>query len=1214
MSNYTWTIPVGGTITSGGGVNDNTATVTWSVAGNRTITVNYQNSFGCSATSAKVYNVTVSQTPFQPTVVGQEICTGGIATLTAYNATSGQKYLWYDTATGGTLLKTSTDYLDNTYTTGAINTNTTFWASILNANGCEGPRSTGAVVTAITVNAGTISASKTIFCEGENPPAFINNVPASGNFGTTEYQWQRSTDGSSFSPVAVSGTNATYDPPVLPVGNYWYRRAARVKYQGSNYCTVYTNEIKLEVYPVPVITSVTSNSPICWGDQNDPLAIPLTINVSAANASGNVTFTLHYESGSYAMKSLSNPADETQTVASSGGSATTSFAIYPEVGRQTYSVTAVNGDLGGCVSEKDEIEVKIFAHPEVDVLASCASGASGVVRVYGQIDNANFVAGSGDYGEVEYNIDIFPDYWSNDDVWYNVPPGTYTLSARSTAANNPSCDISGVIELKDQTITGGGLSVCQDYEMTDDDFLSATSFCFTWSLDVHNLKKYPTVCTDNDQDVYIPASPATSTFENYSPAASSSKFARLITFRMPDGGEVNLKDATNKPDGTVSLYKYPFNPDYPDRNFVEAFTLKHTGTGNNFTNLITDVIYVLVINQTGSQNPMCMNGWLVTGDRIDVIDDIATVNWYLNEDDGTPIYSGEIWDPVGYPGSGVPDTDTPGVYTFYAGCGTADECRQPIQLFINPYPVVVAQKDTICSGTTTSFALSARANTAPFDIIDPALFDIVFEWEAVPNSEITGWSDGSGAILAQTLTAVSPAVCPIMVYNVRASAGGCWAGDITQIEVMVLDNTNQTLPGNPDPLTVTCITDVPPADEGVLSNGCFNLTAIPVDTDNGGAGCPDDRLIITRTWNFDDGCNPIILTQQITVIDDVAPTFTVPVDIEIFTDANCFANINPANTGDVTDEDDNCSTDLEATFEDAEEIICVGSKKITRTWTITDDCGNETSQEQIIWVTDNIAPIVQTPVGALDATFDCEQAAEIAAVLLLTPVATDNCSDAAHITMNLISDNTTYVDLACPNNYTRVRTWTFTDDCTNESLPFTQTIQVVDPDPPVLANPPSAEYCVVDILEATYDGQPEPDADIIASNNPLYEPSPDVLGDRPDYYIFDKTNTDLDLDPATYFSDNCTDPDDIVLHWSITNSSNQPVLAHDGSILTDITGQVSAFLTAQNTTIKFTGAEAADVTYIITYWLVDLCGNTSEVKTAEIIIKPRPQIIKLTNN
>jgi len=59
---------------------------------------------------------------------------------------------------------------------------------------------------------------------------------------------------------------------------------------------------------------------------------------------------------------------------------------------------------------------------------------------------------------------------------------------------------------------------------------------------------------------------------------------------------------------------------------------------------------------------------------------------------------------------------------------------------------------------------------------------------------------------------------------------------------------------------------------------------------------------------------------------------------------------------------------------------------------------------------------------------------------------------------------------------------------------------------------------------------------------------------------------------------------------------------------------VVTILTAQNTTIKFTGAEAADVTYIITYWLVDLCGNTSEVKTAEIIIKPRPQIIKLTNN
>lgn len=191
------------------------------------------------------------------------------------------------------------------------------------------------------------------------------------------------------------------------------------------------------------------------------------------------------------------------------------------------------------------------------------------------------------------------------------------------------------------------------------------------------------------------------------------------------------------------------------------------------------------------------------------------------------------------------------------------------------------------------------------------------------------------------------------------------------------------------------------------------------------------------------------------------------------------------------------------------------------------------------------------------------------------------------------------------------RTWTFNDACND--FTYTQIITVKDIIAPVLADPPAVTYCVVDILNATYDGEPEPAADIIATYRPPYDPAWTPFY-RPDYFIFEADNPDLDLDPTDNFSDNCTAPDDIVLHWSITDSSNKPVLAHDESILTDIPGQVSAFLTAQNTVIKFTGAEAADVTYIITYWLVDLCGNTSEVKTAEIIIKPRPQIIKTTTN
>jgi len=62
MSNYFWVV-TGGTITSGGGSNDHTVTITWDIAGNQSVSVNYQNSDGCSALNPTMHDVTVNPLP-----------------------------------------------------------------------------------------------------------------------------------------------------------------------------------------------------------------------------------------------------------------------------------------------------------------------------------------------------------------------------------------------------------------------------------------------------------------------------------------------------------------------------------------------------------------------------------------------------------------------------------------------------------------------------------------------------------------------------------------------------------------------------------------------------------------------------------------------------------------------------------------------------------------------------------------------------------------------------------------------------------------------------------------------------------------------------------------------------------------------------------------------------------------------------------------------
>jgi hypothetical protein len=90
-SNYIWSV-VGGFITSGGLGTDNTATVTWTTAGPQTISVNYQDLGGCTATSPTLYNVTVTSnnTASRTSPVGtdaQTVCINTAITNITYATT-----------------------------------------------------------------------------------------------------------------------------------------------------------------------------------------------------------------------------------------------------------------------------------------------------------------------------------------------------------------------------------------------------------------------------------------------------------------------------------------------------------------------------------------------------------------------------------------------------------------------------------------------------------------------------------------------------------------------------------------------------------------------------------------------------------------------------------------------------------------------------------------------------------------------------------------------------------------------------------------------------------------------------------------------------------------------------------------------------------------------------------------------------------------------
>jgi hypothetical protein len=246
-----------------------------------------------------------------------------------------------------------------------------------------------------------------------------------------------------------------------------------------------------------------------------------------------------------------------------------------------------------------------------------------------------------------------------------------------------------------------------------------------------------------------------------------------------------------------------------------------------------------------------------------------------------------------------------------------------------------------------------------------------------------------------------------------------------------------------------CMIDIPVAnilDVTDESDNCSGIVKVSViDTNNEASGCKGSPYIVTRTYTLTDcSGNSTDLVQTITIEDDTVPTFTAPANTEIFTTASCTYDVSVEFTGDVTNEADNCSTDLNATYTDTMIAgTCEGSKIITRTWCLIDKCGNKAQdQVQTITVSDKMAPTWTTEFASLNTTVECSNIEALETAQAKFPIAADNCdSDVTNISKTagqFISNE------GCANSGSYTNTWTVTDACGNQSAVFTQVITIQD--------------------------------------------------------------------------------------------------------------------------------------------------------------------------
>jgi hypothetical protein len=158
MSGYTWIVSAGGSITAGAGTN--AITVTWNTAGAQTVSVNYNNIFGCQATAPTALAVTVNALPV-PTITGPaNVCLN--STGNVYTTQAGMtNYVWTVSA-GGTITSGGTSTSNTVTVTWTTTGAKTVCVTYTNAGGCTASVPTCFNVTVNTAPVPTITGSSSM--------------------------------------------------------------------------------------------------------------------------------------------------------------------------------------------------------------------------------------------------------------------------------------------------------------------------------------------------------------------------------------------------------------------------------------------------------------------------------------------------------------------------------------------------------------------------------------------------------------------------------------------------------------------------------------------------------------------------------------------------------------------------------------------------------------------------------------------------------------------------------------------------------------------------------------------------------------------------------------------------------------------------------------------------------------------------------------------
>jgi hypothetical protein len=756
-TDYTWSV-TGGTITSGGTLADNTATITWNSAGAKSVSVNYTDINGCDAASPTVLPVTVKRLPTATISGDATVCESAAEPAITFKGASGTAPYTFNYTINGVSQSPVTTASGNTVTiTVPTSTAGTFTYELISVSdnfSCS-QNQTGTVT--ITVNpasvGGIVSTNQTI-CNGDTP----SSLTLEGNTGNV-VKWQKSTVADFSSAVTdIANTTTTLSSGII--GALTTTTYFRAVVQSGVCASANSSLVTITVNPLPTANAGPALPAIC----EDGTSAPLGGSVGGV-ATGGI---------------WSSPEGGTFTP-----DATTLNATWtPEPGFSGTATLTLTTTGGSCGTASDSKTIVVNPAPAVDagppMAAICQAGTSTTLdgAVGGGATGGTWSSSAG--GTFNPNANTLNATWTPPAGFSGIATLTLTtsggfcgtVSADKTIIVNPQVPTTGVTICQGESgsLTSPAACGASTPGTIGPNFAGAGStgggFGDAWLNNPNRLNandgSYATVSINNNSEALNATEfgftiPANATINGIQVAigrfAGNSNSLEDNSVRLLKGGVAvginhaggiwpTIETAANY--GSASdLWSTTWTPaDINDNDFGVALVVDNNNRNNRTANV--DYITITVT-------------YTVPG----------SLNWYTASSGGTAIGNGSPFNPVGVAGSGLPNTNTPGTYTFYAECPAYPGCRTATDFVINPKSTLSSSltPPARCSGTSGTYIATSTTPETTFSWSRAAVAGISNaaasgSGNTITETLINTTSNPVTVVYAITLTAPPPGNCP----------------------------------------------------------------------------------------------------------------------------------------------------------------------------------------------------------------------------------------------------------------------------------------------------------------------------------------------------------------------------------------------------------------------------------------------------------------------